>query len=486
MNIPFVPWAPDLGPYSAVSTDDVQNVSPVANGWAPFHTLSEVSQSLGSQCFGATYYRTSGGVYGLIAGTKTKLYRYVDRTSPWTDISSGVYSVPSGEMWSFARFGPGVYATNISNPMQVYNVDSGGTFAPVAGSPPLAKYVWATGDFLTLGYLKDGATEAPMDIMWSGVNDPTFWTVKQRGCDRQRLPDGGEVAGGFPVVGGARIIQRRAKRAMTFAPGSQYVFMVSLIDATHGSVAPLSIIPIGGGDYLYLSEDGFYRGDSHHPISVGRVKDHFFSEIDISYLPEVQGAVDPYRRNAWWRYLDQSGVYRLIGYNWELDRWTRTDTAAQVLVTAVIPGISPDSATTYGSPDSPTWPASMDSRFWKGGRPTFAAFTTDNKMKLFTGPNAAATVATPATELIPGSRAFCNGARLISDSPNHTIQVATADRHGGAETLGAPISPSSAGFTPFRRSGRLHRFVAKIAEGEIWTHLHGIDVEGFIGPDGQR
>lgn len=485
--IPFLPYEPDKGPYSASSTDKALNVIPIANGYGPFSELSDVSSSLGAQCYGAAYFRKSDGTFGIVAGTQTALYLFDSITAGWTAASgsSAPYSVRDGDMWSFARFGSGLYAAALDNAPQVYDVETGGNFSNVPGSPPQARFIWAAGDFLCLGYLKDGADEAPQDLMWSGLNDASWWTVGRKGCDRQTLPDGDEIVGGFPFIGGARIIQRKAKRAMVFNP--QYIFSIQVLDATRGAVAPLSIVPIGAGDYVYLNEDGFYRGDGHAPIGMERVDRYFFADVDLDKLEEVQGAADPFTKMVWWRYQDGSGSYKMIGWNWLLDRWTRSDTAAQVLVAAVAPGISGDAADSFGSPDDPTWPASMDSRFWKGGRPTFGAFTSSNMLSLFTGSNAAATIETASTEMIPGSRAFLQGARLLSNADDYTMQVATADYHGGAEDWGTAVSPSTVtGMTPFRRDGRLHRFRATIAAGDVWTHAHGVDVEGLITRSGQR
>ena len=77
---------------------------------------------------------------------------------------------------------------SLEAPPQVYDVETGGSFADLGGSPPQAKYIWAAGDFVVLGYLKTGADEFPQDIHWSGLNDATYWTIDRRkGSDRQTL-----------------------------------------------------------------------------------------------------------------------------------------------------------------------------------------------------------------------------------------------------------------------------------------------------------
>ncbi len=131
-------------------------------------------------------------------------------------------------------------------------------------------------------------------------------------------------------------------------------------------------------------------------------------------------------------------------------------------------------------------PASLDSRIWKGGRPTFAAFTADFRLKAFTGANAAAEAQTSSLELVPGGCAFLSGVRLESNADDFTISVATAPFHGAPESWSAPASYHAlTGMTPLMLSARIHRFRVDIAAGDEWMHLAGVDVSGFVQPDGQ-
>jgi hypothetical protein len=479
----FFPWEPDQGPYSDTSTDYVQNLTPLAQGWGPFPKLSDVSVSLGATCVGSAYYRASDGSFGMVAGTTTALFKLNTADGTWTDISGAVYSVPSGQLWQFERFGTGLYATNLDDPLQVYDVDAGGTFGNAPGSPPQAKYIRAIGDFLLLGYLKIGADEFPQSFQWSGLNDAATWTVGTKFSDRQILPDGDEIVGLMKATFGGRVMQRNAKRSLV--RDAQYIFRVGDIDPDNGVVAPYSIIPIGADSYLYLAEDGFYKGDERTPIGAERVNRYFFEDADASSLDTVQGGVNPFDKYVIWTYTDGSGNRKSIGYDWQLDRWFRTDIAVEIYASAVTAGYTLEELDAFGTVD--TLPASMDSRIWMGGRPTFAAFTSDFKLKGFTGANAQAEVRTGQVELTPGSRAFLNGARAKTDSDDYTMAVATADLHGGSETWGSNVSPSAAGMVPFRASARLHRLKIIIAEGDVWSHLHTeVDTNGFVQREGQR
>jgi hypothetical protein len=480
--ISFLPWEPDKGPYSSTSTDQVQNLTPIANGWGPFQTLSEVSDSLGAACVGSAYYRASDGSFGMVAGTTDSLFKLNTTDGSWDDISGASYNVADGQLWQFERFGTGLYATHLNDAPQVFDVDAGGTFGNVPGSPPQAKFIRAIGDFLLLGYLKVGADELPQSVHWSGLNDAETWTVGTKFSDRQTLPDGDEIVGLMKASFGGRILQRNAKRGMI--RDAQYIFRITDIDPDNGAVAPYGIIPIGADSYVYLAEDGFYSGDDRTPIGAERVNRYFFNDVDLDSLDTVQGGVNPFDKYVVWTYTDGSGTKKSIGYDWQLDRWFRNDIAVELYASAVTAGYTLEELDAFGTLE--TLPASLDSRVWKGGRPTFAAFTSDFKLKSFTGANAQGEAQTCQIELAPGSRAFLSGARLHSNADDYTLAVATADKHGGTETWGSNVSPETTGLTPFRRSGRLHRFKAIIAAGETWTHLHGVDVGGFVNPEGQR
>lgn len=487
--IPCLPWEPDKGPYSPTSTDYVLNVAPIANGYGPFNDLSEISDALGKDCYGATYYRASDGSFGLVAGSQTTLYKYNTASGSWDDISgpSAPYNVPDGQLWQFERFGPGLYATNLNDALQVYDVDGGSAFADVAGSPPQAKYIRAIGDFLFLLYLKVGADELPTTWRHSGLNDAETWTVGTKRCDQQFIPSGDEIVGALSFGGGGRVFQRNALRSVTFNPGGQFTFTMDIIDGAKGCVAPYSIVQLSRSTYIYLAEDGWYLNDEATPIGRERIDQTFFKTVDLDKLDQVQAIADPYRKRALVRFQNGSGDHVMWLYDWQLDKWTPTDIAAQFLLSVVTAGYTLEELDAFGTLETLT--ASMDSRIWKGGRPTVGAFKTDGKMYSFTGDAAAAVIRTPQMEMVSGSRAFLSGLRAVSDVPvdGYTLKIGTADFHGQAATWGSAVTPSTrTGMTPFRRSGRLHAVEMDIEAGAIWEHVHGFDETGFVRPEGQQ
>jgi hypothetical protein len=484
------PWEPDKGPFSAASIDTVANLNPLANGWGPFPSLVEVGSALPGECRGCWYARKADGSFILLAGTEDNLFRFDTATQSWTDISgpSAPYHVPAGQNWQALQFGQLFIVVSLEAPPQVYDVEAGGNFADLAGSPPHAKYIWAAGDFVVLGYLKVGADEFPQDIHWSGLNDATYWTIDRRkGSDRQTLPDGDEITGGFGFPGGARIIQRRAKRAMVFTGGA-YIFEMRVLDATRGSAAPLSIVPISSNDYAFWRDDGIYRGDENLPIGAQRVDDYLLDaisgDVDINDLDTVQGVADPFNKTVMWRYRAVDGSYRVVCWDWELDRFFRIDTDAVLLFSAVIPGFTLEGMdAVHASIDdfSSTDPSeSFDARRWKGGAPTIGAFTASNRLAYFTGAAMAGTIETATVELTQDARSFVSGARLKGNcGTGSTVRAGLATLPDEAPAFGAAaIRSSRTGTFPLRADGFFHRFRVNTSAGDTgFTHLHGISVD---------
>jgi hypothetical protein len=493
-TLPFYPWEPDKGPLSNTSIDQVMNLNPLANGWGPFPDLVETGSALPGQCHGAWYARASDGSFKLFAGTQTGLYRFNTATLVWDNVSgpSAPYSVPDGDLWQALQFGSLFIVVNLNDPPQVFNVDSGSAFTDLGGSPPQARYVWAAGDFVVLGYLKVGSAEFPQDIHWSGLNDAAYWTIDRRkGSDRQTLPDGDEIVGGFGFPGGARILQRRAKRAMYFT-GGQYIFEIRVLDATRGSSSPLSIVPMSSSDYVFWREDGIYRGDENIPIGAQRVDnfllDQLAGDVDITELDTVQGVADPFNKTVMWRYLSSDGAHKVIAWDWELDRFFRIDTAALLLFSSVTPGYTLEALDAPFSsnidinvtpliPD-PLLPP-LDSRAWKGGAPTIGAFTTSNKLAYFTGAAKAWTIETATVELAPDLRSFVSGGRLKGNPSEVNMQALTATLQSEPLTASSVVARSSrTGTFPLRADAFQHRFrVIGAAGDQTFSHLHALSID---------
>lgn len=474
MSIPFPNFEPDKSPFNGAASQQIINTFPVADGWGPMPGLTEISQALPDTCRGAVYVRSSSGVYTIVAGTASRLYRLNTTDFSWVDISgpSAPYAVPLGDSWTFTVFGTSLITHNLTDNIQVYDIEAGGVYADLAGSPPKAKYSWVAGDFVVLGSLN--GLRGEKTVRWCGINDSTFWTLGQRGSDFQELPEGDEVMGGFGEVGGFTVIQRTGMQSFPFSPSSGFTFTRTVINPKQGSIAPRSIVSIGPGQFFYLSEDGFFGGAQRQPIGAERVDTWFLSQIDTRFLADVQGEADPYEKIVWWKYQIPDGTFRRLGYDWQLDRWCTTDLQVGEMMSLATPGITWDGLDTLyasiGVADAP-----FDSRIFLGGRPTMATFTTANKLAFFSGATLQATLDTASVALDPAQRTFVSGVRVITDAPTYTISDGVSATHGSTPSFSAPSSPNRAGLVPLRSDGRLHKFRCIIPTATDWSIISSLD-----------
>jgi hypothetical protein len=242
--------------------------------------------------------------------------------------------------------------------------------------------------------------------------------------------------------------------------------------ATRGAVAPHAIVALGGGGYFFLNETGFYLNDEYNAIGAERVDAWFFADIDPAKLGSVQAAADPFKKIVWVRYQDQASTYKMIGYDWQLDRWTYSNIPAQLLVSTATPGVVLDTLTGFLD----DYPEPLDSSFWEGGQVTFGCFREDNILYLFANEKADAVIETSTVELSPNSVAWLTGALLKANLSGYTIQAGKAMLPGDTLSWSAstPIS-SRTGAVPIRSSGRYHRFRVNITAGGNGTHIHGVE-----------
>jgi hypothetical protein len=479
----FANYEPDRAIFNPASATEILNAVPVADGWGPMPDLVVYSLALPARCFGAVYVRSSSGAFSIIAGTQTRLYRLNPATLAWDDVSgpAAPYSVPDSDRWSFARFGSKLLATCIGSPLQVYEVDAPANFVSAAGSPPPAKYVTVAGDFVMLAHLQG----FPQRVRWSGINNAGFWTSGDRGSDYQDFPDGEDITGIFGDETGVVVVQRKMFRVGTFDPGSGFIFRFQVVNPSRGSIAPLSIVQIGPRDFVYLCEDGFFRGIAGNAIGAERVDKTFLDAIDHADIAVVRGVADPYKKIAWFAWTTAVGVSKLLGYNWQLDRWTQAQNDITELAACVSAGYTLNAMDALGELHDIAIP--LDSRFWLGGAPSFVAFDNSNRLCFFTGAPREATLATADEQLTPGMRSFVSpgGIRVVTDAPDFTVKVTTSDFPGGERAQGAALSPSTVtGLVPCRRSGLLFAAEVTIPAGTAWKHAVGIEY-GAI-PEGRR
>lgn len=470
--LPFPPFEPDRSLYALDASLNIINAVPVRDGWGPVPDLTPISQALAAECKGAWSVRRQDGTYRLIASTETNLYEMDATDYSWINISgpSAPYAVPVGDRWSATKYGQWLILCNLGGPEQYIDIDTGLAFADLPGSPPWARYIATIGEYVALGYIAG----FPNRYMQSGIGDASWWTLGERGCDLQDFAEGEEIMNIQGGERGAIISHRTAFTEVALTSGGDFSFTTRVINPSRGVIAPLSVVPIGPGVFVYYAQDGFFMGVEGKPIGAERVDGWFNGIVDSQYVTAIRGFADPFRKVAWFQAQDTTGTKFLLGYHWQLDRWCYADNNVSEMCIMATPGITWDGIEAlYASWNDADLP--WDSTLLSGGALRFAAFTTDNRLGFFTGLPRMATLDTSDAYLNPGGRTLVDEVEVVTDCPDFTLKAITSDKHGGARTVGPAKTPvSSTGFLYMRSDSRIHAFRMEIPAGTDWDHVMGV------------
>lgn len=469
-------YEPDRARYALNASDGVLNAKPTADGWGPLPSLEVFTDALAAEPRGAFTGIAPDGTLAGFAGTVDTMYK-LGAGGAWSDVSSGTYALPTGDAWQFDIFGSRVVMTNIADGPEYWDIGSSSAFATLPGSPPAAKYVRTVGDFLVLGNLSG----TPNGVRWSGLGNSEQWTSGEELSDSQEFADGGSVQGILAVSGGAVVFQQYCIRSMIYTPESGYTFAFDYVNKNRGVIAPRSIVNIGPNDFVYLSSDGFFRGNE--AIGAEKVDATFRRTCDPAEIANVEGSADPINKIVWFRYKTVSATYQFLAYDWQLGRFFPCDQDTRGMAVMASSAATLEDLDTLFPGGMDATPLNADSPALGGGTLAFGGFNSSYEFGYFTGVAQAATLETASQQLNKAGRAFVSGAEVIGDlgvvdgdgASTFTMQAGTADYHDMSETFGGAAEPNTrTGIVPFRSSARMHRFRVNIASGANWTHTSAI------------
>lgn len=470
--IPFGPFHPDAAGINTPAVIEAHNVIPAENGFAPLKGAEPSTTALNAQVRGAVSILLDDGSVQTFSGTETKLWQ-LSPTATWTDVSGGTYAVGAGEKWNFALYGSLLIATNAVNGPQKFDVGSSSTFAPLAGSPPAARYIDIVRDFVFLGSVFNNEKR----VQWSALGDAEGWTPGVGESDYQDFPNGGPVRG---VVGGESVYVFQASKVSrgTYVPGSPLVFQFDEVEGAAGLVAPHSLVRLRA-EAFYLAPDGVRRFDlrSASSTTIGARKwlKWFLKDKKAGTEYTVLGAANPVKPIIVWAYSTINNISatpdRLLIYDWSLDEATYADLSVETLVQWLSPGVTIDTMNSYGSME--TLPFSLDSPFWRGGSQIMGLFLSDHKLSLQSGANMAAAITT-ADGQRPG-RMLIKGVRPHVDASAVTASIAVRERDADPVVFGNAEILEDTGVCPAHVSGNIARARLQIPAAALWTAAKGLE-----------
>ena len=528
-SITFTEWTPDQ-PSVVTNLSYVDGVFSVENGYAPFPTAVDYSQSASEPLNNAFAGRFSA-TNVIFAGGETKLFKLDGADYSMDNVSkTGNYSGVS--RWNFVQFGSTVLAANNVNKLQYFTIGSSSTFNDAAASAPTSKYVTVVRDFVVCANLDSGTNSST--VQWSDINDFTDWTAGGASqSDSQTIPDGGNITGLSGGEFGLVFLQRAIVR-MSYI-GSPYFFQFDTISRSLGCLEGNSIAQHGGVTY-FLAEDGFYAcdGSTISPIGTEKVDRYFFKNADPAALNTMSATVDPFRKLVIWNYKDVFAQRKLIIYNWQTKRWTNcsTDTDyvssiastgqtlegldlpyeinASAMVTgkeysitnlgtsvnwtsmgadvAIVGAKFTKNSTAYSGTGGKvidiqaaatagytldTMTTSLDSQLYTGGKFLLSA-TRGNKIVTFTGANSAARIDTGYIGSQYNSTVTL--ARPIIDNGSAQVAILSVNLLSQVKDFGAYTSANSENRVPLRSNGKYHKLSIK-PTGVAWSNALAVEID---------
>lgn len=480
--IPFGPWHPDRAGINTPVLREALNCRPaVAGTFQPMRTLVAGTAALPGPCRGAVAVLLTDGNVANFCGTADKLWK-LGANGVWSDVSSGVYHVGTGEQWKFELYGTLLIATCIHDAMQKFQVAGGTAFAALGGSPPRARYLAIVRGFVVAGAIENNEKR----VHWSSNENPEAWVPGTGESDYQDFPNGGPVRG---LIGGevGYVFQADRITRMTYVPGSEVIFQFDEVEGAAGLAAPHSLVRLRTQAF-YLAPDGLHRFDlgsgQSTPLGIGKWAEAFMADKRQSHDLIATGAIDPINRVYRLAYgsinSGQPTADRQLIYDWALDEATITDLPTEAMTGWLTQGVTLDTMNSFGTLD--TLPFSLDSPFWKGGARGLGIFGTDHKLSYESGPNRAAKFIT--ADGAAARRHLITATRPLIDSGSATVAIATRERQGDPIAFDAAEAMEDTGECPAHASGRVARARIEVPAGAAWSKIEGIETD--VRPQGSR
>ena len=463
-KILFGEWLPDQPGVTGAVTDAV-NCYPVSNGYAPFKSEADYSDSA-SQNLLITFAGKFDSVNSLFAAGATQIFKFDSNDTSLDPLTTAGYTAVEG--WDVTQFGSRMILANGQDKLQAWQLNASTYFGDLAAAAPTAKYVTVVRDFVVAA--NDGSDTSK--VYWSDINNETSWTPSSTSqADSQILPDGGDITG---LAGGeyGLVFLERAIYRMAYA-GSPFFFQFDAISRSLGCISNGSIIQYGNLTY-FLADDGFYVCDGQTTKSIGveKINRWFFDNAIPSQIATGMSAtVDPINKLAIWKFNNSFGGKSMLIYSIDLSKWSYAQTTADSIAYVLTPSATLEQLDNYNtSIDALDIP--LDSRVFAGGQLLFAGVS-GAKIISFSGQPKTASVSSGDIDI---GKSIITLAKPIVDNGSATVSVASRTLLNETVSYGTPVTADSENRCSLRSNGNYHRL--KITPtGANWETVIGTEVE---------
>lgn len=474
-RVTFGEWMPDQSGISG-SLTDAKNVVSQAIGYGPFPTPVSFSSAAAENLTSLYAAKAPDSNTYFFAAGLSKIYT-VSGSGTLTQVNTGL-TTGANDRVRFTQFGKSVIICNNAEKLKSWVLGTSTTFAEVAATAPIAKFITVVRDFVVCANTLE-TTQQQYRVRWSAINDETDWVENvNTQSDYQDIPDGGQIMG---IRGGefGLVLLERSIHRMTYV-GTPFIFQFDNISRNKGCMVSGSVAQYQGITF-FLSDDGFYMCDGQQVVPIGAEKvDRFFlSDASEAEYNSMSAAIDPVRKLVIWNYKSVDATRKLMIYNFQTKKWTYGDANTDYL------GEASSGASTLeeldsisGSIDALT--TSLDSLLYIGGK-YFLGGTYGTRVYSFTGANLTGSIATGDIDV--GANSVVTLARPIVDNGSGSLSVASRTLLNQSVTYGTSTAADSENRVSLRSAGRYHR-LKLVPTGANWKTAVAVDVD--VTPQGVR
>lgn len=429
--IEFGPWVPDQK-YSPGGLTEAINVIPVGKTYKALPTAAVVTTSAvsGSVLAGFSS-RLVAGLSKTYVGTSAAIYER--NGAAWDNVSTGTYTIASGNRWEFTQYGSDIYAVSLDEGL-VRQASGTGSFTAVSGGPSAA-CIANVRRWVVVGDVDESSTLIPHKVRWSAIDAPTDWTISEATqCGSQLLDakDGRVMA----IKGGeyGLILQQHAITRMSYV-GAPVVWQFDKIDSLNGCEVSGSAVQVGRVVY-YLSHDGFRATDgSGESLNIGDniVNNWFRSNLSTVNKARMRGAYNQEWRCVVWTFPSATGNGTndsFLLFHIPSGRFTRGTYGAQVVFDGATSTVTLEGLDSYFASIEDVTP-SLDDPFWMGGESKFLGVSS-GKLEAYEG-----TPGTARLETFESEPNVARKTRVLSIEPviDGTTTVQVGYRNLPADTV---------------------------------------------------
>lgn len=326
---PLVDFAPDKDSISPGVILGADGWFPTEKGVRTMPGPSLVTPPLPATCQGAFVARVGAGVF-VIAGTATDLY--VLTNGNW--VAQGLTVTPNNNRWRFDTYGNDIIAVNGVDPP--FKSSNGATFAPLAGSPPIADLVQAS-DF---SIFLDTANSFNW---WSTLSD-VIWTpgIPTETVTAPITATPGNLTA-MSANRSSMVFYKRNSMYVAYFTGPPFFWEIRKVSSEVGSASAENVINVNDVQYL-VGPDDFYQFDGFNLNRIpNSLKEWFFREsFDVTYDYLLAARYDEARNLIFWHYPSIQAEIRgtldsWICLNIRTGRWLPGKTTIEIPLRGRIP-----------------------------------------------------------------------------------------------------------------------------------------------------